>query len=515
MSQQDEIRATSKRRRNHQTSKPNTIQAIVQQRPANDDKEAWKAHWRAQGQPWRTKPEIDIERQKYLTKRRTITPHLEQNIYPFKGIKLSCADVEWLLATHENGRGPIDWSDEKQREREGLDLRGADLHHEDLRGLPLIRLRGGLTFTEWYFGTEQERSDAAAQMEKANFTGAQLDGAIFGGAQLQGTDFHDAQLQGGDLTGAQLRGANFTSAHLWRAMLSMAHLEGAIFGGTKLQEANLKFAKLNEASFIGADLTRADVSEAQLEKANLNSANLEGTFFNRSHLEKVDLRNALLKGTHLNHSILGDKHGTGPRLADAQWDNMNLSVVDWSQVRMLDDEFEVRQKPKNTIFSRKDQLGKTIQLEDHQAAVRANRQLAVALQNQGMNEQAARFTYHAQLMQRKVYWLERKIWQYLFSLFLDLLAGYGYKPWKAFIAYLIVILAFATAYFIIGHKVGPILSPLSSIVFSMTSFHGRGFFPGGITLDDPLTVLAALEAFVGLLIEATFIATLTQRLFGK
>ena len=56
---------------------------------------------------------------------------------------------------------------------------------------------------------------------------------------------------------------------------------------------------------------------------------------------------------------------------------------------------------------------------------------------------------------------------------------------------------------------------LGSVVFSMTSFHGRGFFPGGITLDDPLTVLAAFEAFVGLLIEVTFIATLTQRLFGK
>jgi len=49
----------------------------------------------------------------------------------------------------------------------------------------------------------------------------------------------------------------------------------------------------------------------------------------------------------------------------------------------------------------------------------------------------------------------------------------------------------------------------------MTSFHGRAFFPGGLTLGDPLPVLAGFEAFVGLLIEVTFIATLTQRLFGK
>jgi hypothetical protein len=49
----------------------------------------------------------------------------------------------------------------------------------------------------------------------------------------------------------------------------------------------------------------------------------------------------------------------------------------------------------------------------------------------------------------------------------------------------------------------------------MTSFHGRGFFPGGVSLEEPLTKLAALEAFVGLMIEVSFIATFTQRFLGK
>lgn len=497
--------------RSRQAHKQNSSHPSALQRPLNDEKEAWKAYWKVQGQEWRTEPEIDVERQKYLDERRSITPDIVQGVYPFKGIKLNRADVEWLLKTHENGRGPVDWSDEKQRDREGLDLRGADLRQEDLRGLPLIRLRGGLTFTEWYFGTQQERTDAAGQMQQANFSGAQLDGAIFGGAQLQAADFHDAQLQGGDFTGAQIQHANFSSANLWRAMLSMAYLEETKFDMTKLQEANLKYARLNGASFIGAVITGADVSEAQLEKANLNSANLEGTFFNRSHLVRVDLRNAVLKGTHLNHSVLGDKHGTGPRLADAQWDTMNLSVVDWSQVRMLDDEFEVRQKPKNAIFSRNDPLGKRMKIEDHQAAVRANRQLAVALHNQGMNEDAARFTYRAQLMQRKVFWHQGKVGQYLFSLFIDLLAGYGYKAWRSFLAYLIVIAIFAVIYLHFSTR----LAWNEAIVISMTAFHGRGFFPDQFHPGDPQALVAAIEAFVGLLIEVTFIATLTQRLFGK
>ena len=35
------------------------------------------------------------------------------------------------------------------------------------------------------------------------------------------------------------------------------------------------------------------------------------------------------------------------------------------------------------------------------------------------------------------------------------------------------------------------------------------------SLDEPLTVLAALEALVSLIIEVTFIATLTQRFFNR
>ena len=64
-------------------------------------------------------------------------------IYPFRDIKLSRVDIEWLLETHENGRGPVDWSDEHQREREGLDLRGADLGD-----LPLAGICGGLTWVD-------------------------------------------------------------------------------------------------------------------------------------------------------------------------------------------------------------------------------------------------------------------------------------------------------------------------------------------------------------------------------
>ncbi|HCF87258.1 MAG TPA: hypothetical protein DEV72_18895 [Ktedonobacter sp.] len=147
-------------------------------------------------------------------------------------------------------------------------------------------------------------------------------------------------------------------------------------------------------------------------------------------------------------------------------------------------------------------------------AVRANRQLAVALQTQGLNEDAAYFAYRAQKLQCITLRRQQKFIQYLFSLFLDLLAGYGYRPGRSVLIYLLVVCGFAAIYSFFGH-----LPPLpDALVFSLMSFHGRGFLPSlsnATSLHSPLVVFAAVEAVVGLFIEISFIATFTQRFFGR
>ena len=137
--------------------------------------------------------------------------------------------------------------------------------------------------------------------------------------------------------------------------------------------------------------------------------------------------------------------------------------------------------------------------------------LALALQDQGLGEEATQYAYRAQLLQRTVLRQRRKIGHYLLSVFLDAISGYGYKSGRSFLAYVLVIGIFAAIY----HLLGPQLAWYEAIVISMTAFHGRGFFPGTFSPGDPLAFAAAFEAFVGLIIEVTFIATLTRRLFGK
>ncbi len=422
--------------------------------PARDDRDAWRAYWPARGQAWRTEPEIDAERQKELDQYRAIVPHIDKGIFPFCKVKLSRADVEWLLATHEDGRGPVDWADESKRDRPGLDLRGADLREVDLSALPLAHLRGGSNPDEIATATLEQRRMAALLLR---------------GAKLNGT-----------------------------------HLERSALGMVDLREANLR--------------------DAHLEEAHLYRARLESAYLYDTHLEGTSLRNASFDSTTTFHNVaLGSKHLRPALLANVNWGGMNLLQVDWAEIKIVGDEYEAQQERRmdGQVKERSERL------EDYRTAVQANRQLMVTLQTQGLNEDAARFAYRAQVLQRRVSWYQMMrsdihvrqrmqiagVW--LFSWFLYLIAGYGYKPSRSFLSYFLVIIGFSTAYYSLGRTTGPVLSLVGAFVLSMTSFHGRGFFPGHIPLDDPMTVLAAFEALVGLIIEVTFIATLTQRLFNR
>jgi len=86
----------------------------------------------------------------------------------------------------------------------------------------------------------------------------------------------------------------------------------------------------------------------------------------------------------------------------------------------------------------------------------------------------------------------------------------GYKPGRSLFIYVLMIASFAACYSFFGN-----LPPNEALIFSVTSFHGRGFFPGTFSLGSPITALAALEAVAGLFIEISFIATFTQRFFGR
>ncbi|HEV8191734.1 MAG TPA: hypothetical protein VGP82_09655 [Ktedonobacterales bacterium] len=54
-----------------------------------------------------------------------------------------------------------------------------------------------------------------------------------------------------------------------------------------------------------------------------------------------------------------------------------------------------------------------------------------------------------------------------------------------------------------------------ALMLSLSSFQGRGFFPSQFGLGDPLAIVAAFEAVLGLFIELILNATFSNRILTK
>jgi uncharacterized protein YjbI with pentapeptide repeats len=429
-------------------------------RPVPEGFATWNAYWTAHGMPWRTEPELGAERQAYLRQRRAITPDIAQGIYPFRDthgrITLARADVEWLLATHENGGlvGPVDWSDAKQRQRGGLDLRGADLSGADLHALPLAGLRGSLSFED-VFENDTDRVDAAAVM------------------------LHQADLRGASLEGAWLR----------RVELDGADLRGARLARAELYNAFLRGARLGQSQLAGASLRRAVLSA----------------------------------DTNLYGAQLSDETHGAVRLRDIRWNGADVTFLDWKQIPMLGDEQVIRARLRSHRRARPN---------DYANAARATRQLAVVLRSVGLNDDADRFAYRAQRLQRALFRQQRHYGKWLFSLLLALLSGYGYRLGRILVAYGVSVVLFAVLYLVLSSgctisatpsvfasgthcmATGHTYTWVEAFVISVTAFHGR-VFAEGYQPGTPFGILAAIEAVGGLVIEGVFIAMLTQRFFAR
>ena len=183
-------------------------------------------------------------------------------------------------------------------------------------------------------------------------------------------------------------------------------------------------------------------------------------------MQGTNLRGAQLDGVHLNYVTLNDEKYGPALLANVKWGECNLAVVDWKPVKMLGDEYIARRtqtfagKPKDT----------TTQLNEYQAAVRANRQLAKVLRDQGLDEYANHFAYRAEMLQRQVFLRQGSFGSYLISYCLYLLVGYGQRPYRILILLVETVIMFALLYYILGVNNSHRLTMNEAFLTSITIF---------------------------------------------
>jgi hypothetical protein len=295
-------------------------------------------------------------------------------------------------------------------------------------------------------------------------------------------------------------------------------LQSAAFNASEASEDEV--SRINAVKVYQSPAYESDFTPPYFPMC-LSAANLQAAYFDSD--------------TDLRDTKLGDREKGSVALADTRYGTVNLSVVDWASLGALGDERVAWHKLKEwrrkqsaliTIGATNSQI-----INAYEAAVRANRQLATVLRSQGLSEAADLYAYRARVLHRQLVW-QRALWRdsypprhlrdrlrdmgdWIWSWVLSILAGYGYRPLRSLIAYVIIILAFTGAYLLNAQFAAPHLTWDEALVLSISAFHGRGFFTSGISLGDTLARLAAGEAIIGLLIEITFIATFTQRFFAR
>lgn len=271
-----------------------------------------------------------------------------------------------------------------------------------------------------------------------------------------------------------------------------------------LRGAILQGAILGDVDLHGCDLRTADLS-----LCDLSSANVRGAFLGGANLQSAIVYNADLSDSEMDTrtNLKNMKLNTHTLLGDIKWNDVNVTRILWGAVPRLGDEDDVFRRQ-----SRREYIAAC------RYAARAYRNLSILLRSQGLLEPASRYRIRQQQFDRRAYLAEGRVLSWAGSLVLDVVSGYGERPARIFVTYLAVVSLFAFIYWWVENVVTSATNHLlwyEAVVLSLSSFHGRGFFPQTISLGDPVAIAASIEAVIGLFIELILIATFSRRFLGN
>ena len=112
--------------------------------------------------------------------------------------------------------------------------------------------------------------------------------------------------------------------------------------------------------------------------------------------------------------------------------------------------------------------------------------------------------------------LRRRLVDFVGSLILDLLAGYGYRPFRLVIFYLVVLGGYSALYYSLTNLGLSLVAPMrpdESLAFSVQVHIGRSA-PGNVTLLDTVNILADTEILSSIGIGFIFGNLVSKRFFG-
>lgn len=324
---------------------------------------------------------------------------------------------------------------------EGLDLAGADLSNlnlidMDLHGIVLGRsdaesrteIVTNLKRTLLLCANLQEASMRHVNLREANLARADLQQAYLQGASLQGANLGYANLKEADLWEANLQGVNLGYASLQGANLKRADLQGAILGGANLQEVNLEGANLQEAYLWDASLQGAHLRFVDLREFDL----LDIRSLQAIKLYRAKLDHTALKREQLGPAIGEELAGAYREARDAylalkqNFEGLgDYEAASWSYIKERQMEKACSAPWRARWFYGEEQLGDATR----------------PLDDEGMSVHNLP-AYHPQ-----VWWFfVRHTAKWLSDWLVELVCGYGERPWRTVATMAVVFAVFVGIY---------------------------------------------------------------------
>lgn len=270
-------------------------------------------------------------------------------------------------------------------------------------------------------------------------------------------------------------------------------LEGFILRGADL--SHLKLGKSHRGPFInfmGADLYHANLSDAHLFAVNfagasLMKANLQGANINRSNMSNVNLLGSKLK-------------------------NAKIEGISWGKKAFQESQAMECLKQKDSKSARK----------WFTEAEEVYRNLYKECETRGLYHEAGHFFYREQIMRR--YLMAKGSLARQVSWWVDILCGYGEKPWRiiffssSFILVCTLLFGLGTiqspegplSFFLVTSGMEFCKTFLNLLYFSVVTFTTLGY--GDMTPLGFARLIAAIEAFVGAFALALFVVAFVKKM---
>ncbi len=272
---------------------------------------------------------------------------------------------------------------------------------------------------------------------------------------------------------------------------------GRSLRGFQLQRANLEGIRLVRK---GADPS-VDLSNANLYRANLRGA----------HLYCVDLRAANLLKADLAEANLNSSNMTGANLLGVRLTGSRIEHVEWGK-RLYQEQQLLQRHLSNAEQCR------SLYMEGEEVC----RGIRQSCEAHGLFDVAGQFFHKEMLLRRKQYPL--RSWQRWGSKLVDLLCGYGERPFRVFLFSSVLIVFCALLYGMFGLSMGDDIIRLESraswaanlskfmdaLYFSAVTFTTLGY--GDVTPVGFSRALAAAEAFLGNFTLALFVVVFVKKM---